>query len=136
MPLFTPNGERYGAASPPATHRRKATCEEVRCEAFLDGFYMELDPDTFGNQVLYLRSKQHGRRFTEERLEDGRIRFNFPAGQECFESTAGRHTVPNERAPFYTQARSHGRRLLEGDQWIGELGDDIIRGHDWSQRHG
>lgn len=91
----------YEIVAPLQTHFRKATCAEVECAAYVNG-WVTLVPSN-SDAALYIRSGASGRRFTE--VNDsydqliGMTEFMFPPGQQCFASD--KHRVPLEREPFY-----------------------------------
>lgn len=97
----------YRIVSPQATHFRPATCAEVDCEAYLNGWRSTIDEATVlgGQQAHYIR-KQSGRGFTEERLESGLTQFDFSAGQRCFTQ----HQARLDRPEHY---------LVRGGDWRG-----------------
>ncbi|MCP4960927.1 MAG: hypothetical protein GY925_16880 [Actinomycetia bacterium] len=78
---------------------RSATCAEVDCAAYLQGWSTFVDVGSVlgREQADYLRFHS-GRRFTEHPDLGGRIEFRFPGGQTCF---AGDHKVPAEEEPIY-----------------------------------
>lgn len=83
---------------PLATHFRRASCEEVDCEANRHGWKMGFDlTDPERRQAARDIRDKSGRSYTYELLDEGRkIVFTFPAGQRCFE----RHHLPLERDPL------------------------------------
>lgn len=91
----------YEIVAPISTHWRPATCEEVNCAAFLNGWKTIVPSNS--DQALYIRSGSSGRRFMETNdsydQAAGLTEFNFPAGQKCF--GADRHRVPLERTPLF-----------------------------------
>lgn len=82
VPLHLKKG--YVLLAPLATHWRPATCEEVRCRAFTDGFEIVL-PDSPGRveRIAYLRADR-SRVSTEWRRPDGAVVFRFPPGTRPF----------------------------------------------------
>ncbi len=103
-PLFRPpmklgpeHYKTYQVSAPLASHHRKATCKEVECKAWREGFVSKLDVSTSlgQRQARYIEQKS-GRRFLSTR-SGTIITYRFPFGQECFRS----HTVPLEREPFF-----------------------------------
>lgn len=89
----------YAIHAPISTHYRKASCQEVDCEAYAQGWATRIDPTTeLGKRQLnYIRLKS-GRAFHDVTTIDTPIvTLIFNAGQQCF---AG-HQVPLEREPFY-----------------------------------
>lgn len=77
--------QTFSINAPLSTHWRPATCEEVDCEAYLNGWKSVID-DSTAQGVLqrdFIRAKSE-RRFTESRNEAGLLVFDFPAEQPCF----------------------------------------------------
>jgi hypothetical protein len=85
----------YQIIAPVSTHFRPATCEEVDCGAWKNGWATTVLPGSDDETVV----RGAGRRFIEERTPDGFVRFIFPAGQSCF--AVSRHRVPLERPPIH-----------------------------------
>lgn len=112
--------DTYAIRMPKATHQRKATCEEVECDAWANGWKTIVA--TAGPEAQYIRAKSE-RAFTETAV-DGLTTFTFPAGQRCFASD--KHTVLLERDPVFLKKRGDWRsgaalRTLEPAQWVDEF---------------
>lgn len=93
----------YGIAAPKQTHRRKATCEEVNCGAYLRGWVTIL-PTSRPDLIALL--KNSGRRYVETPQAGGMVEFKFEAGQACFD--VAKHTVRLDRPELY---------LVRGGDW-------------------
>lgn len=117
----------YALRLPKETHYRKATCQEVECEANLNGWMTTLDlsTDLGERQAKYIRLHS-GRTFTvTENLP--LIRLTFPPGQQCFAD----HQVPLEREPFFIvrdgdwRGNPTGRRRqhTSAQDWIDDFGE-------------
>jgi hypothetical protein len=118
---------RYGVSKPAATHRRPATCEEVDCRFYRNGWQMRVMPDTpMGDRQAHL-IKQSGRRYTLTRLPDGHL-YQFEAGQQCFRV----HTVDLEKPAIYLvrQGYSQPIRHTRPDNWVDDFAThlDKLRG--------
>jgi len=103
----------YALQQPLATHWRVATCAEVDCPRYLDGWRTPLDLSTQDGQNAAAWIRQSGLRFTEEITGPQQIVFVFPAGQLCPRSTPGhpkRHRAPLSRPP---------RLLVRDGDWRG-----------------
>jgi len=97
----------YGLFAPVETHSRPATCEEVDCPAWKNGWTTRLPVNS--PMVQWIEAKDHGRHYIETTaLGTGEREFMFPAGQACF--AASKHVKPLEREPFYT---------VRGGDWRG-----------------
>lgn len=110
----------YSMAAPVSTHRRKASCQEVDCEARLSGWQTQIDvsTDLGRKQANYIRI-QSKRGFTV--AEDGTIvTFTFYPGQDCFQQ----HTLPLFRDPLFS--------IRDGD-WRGNPTGRVqtVRAEDW-----
>lgn len=125
----------YALAAPLASHWRPATCEEVDCPSYLQGWKTIVDEATeLGQrQAAYVRSEclddaqanrpaVGGRRRYREAREAGLTVFTFEAGQRCFAA----HQQPLEREPLY---------LVRGGDWRGNPRGEPARRHvrpdDW-----
>lgn len=128
VPPALPAGDyrTYLIVRPPATHERAATCEQVACQAHLQGWETAVNESTDLGvaQAAYVRT-QARRAFTEDR--DGVLtRFTFAPGQRCFTA----HTAPVDRPPVFgvrdgdhrgnprgTPTRVHA----SGDDWVDDF---------------
>lgn len=99
----------FQVSRPLSSHWRRATCEEVQCSNFLNGWrtYIDVTTDLGKEQADYIR-RHSGRSFTEETATDGRTAFTFAAGQACF--AADGHRTPLEREGIY---------IARGGDWRG-----------------
>lgn len=128
----------FSLRQPKATHTRPATCEEADCAWWRTGFKVVADERTaLGRErAVYLRSRVHGRPYTERRDEAGRTLFEFPAGTQCFEQ----HRVGLER-PVLHVVRSGTSRTPRGSaslvapgEWHERLGENQQNLRDLQQR--
>jgi hypothetical protein len=86
----------YTIAFPTKTHWRPATCEEVLCFAYLNGWATTVDLNTdLGQKQYHYIKTESGRSFTEEKTGSSLAKFSFGPGQVCF--GASQHKVPLER---------------------------------------
>lgn len=129
----------YEIRSPLATHFRPATCAEVDCPQYLNGWRVNneaLTPD------LRHAVATSGRKFRLEVISASESWLVFEAGQPCFK--ASQHRTRLERAPLYlvrdgdhrgnprgTKARLHQRP----ENWVEDfaehqqkLADEIEKG--------
>lgn len=88
----------YEILAPLPTHFRPATCQEIECAGYVNGWKTTVLPGTPEHaQVLALKGRYS---FTGPvRNADGTESFTFPAGQQCFHRS--QHRVPLEREPLY-----------------------------------
>ncbi len=88
----------YQILAPVSTHFRPATCQEVECAGWANGWITTVLPDS--PQANYIR-RSSGRQFTETVNENGDDThvFTFPPGQQCFRASEHRKSL--EREPLY-----------------------------------
>lgn len=131
-PVFRiePNGrpEDYKTFALQRTHgpekRRPATCEEVGCPNYLNG-WKTIVPRNSDLEALVRRSgKSYSFRVTAENL----IEFIFEPGQQCF--AVSTHTIiPGERPFLFVvkegdhrgNPRGTAPRVLRGEDWVEEF---------------
>lgn len=89
----------YAIKTVPGVHTRRATCAEVECPAWANGWVSRVDErtDLGQGQAYYIRT-QSGRGFTERRTPEGLTEFTFEAGQTCFAS--GSHEIQERPSLF------------------------------------
>jgi hypothetical protein len=112
--------DTYAIRMPRSTHQRIATCEEVECAAWQNGWRTAV-PNA-SPQAQYIRAKSE-RAFTEER-DGALVVFTFKPGQRCFASDT--HRVVLEREPVFLKQRGDWRtsgqmKALEPTQWLDEF---------------
>ena len=90
----------YAFARPLKTHWHKASCEDVDCTAYLNGWVTRIDESTeLGRaQAHYLRHDR-SRSHAEQKTPDGITEFMFGPGQRCFKSAD--HKLPIGRDPVF-----------------------------------
>jgi len=113
----------YALATPLRTHFRRATCEEVGCRHWKEGWRMQIDPnnDLGARQLNYIRLHS-GRAYVQVPGPQGAsVTLLFKPGQRCF----AEHRIPLEREPLVA---------VRGGDWRGNP-DGMIRRHtraaDW-----
>lgn len=101
QPRFA-DGDKYKIDRPLATHWRVASCEEVECQNYLNGFILPIDEssDLGQRQAAYLRNSQT-RHFTERHGDGGITLFVFERGTRCFAV----HKLPRDEPPNFLQIR-------------------------------
>jgi hypothetical protein len=105
--------ETFQILAPRQTHTRVATCAEVECEQYANGWTTRIDgrTDLGARQAKYI-VEHSGRHFTAS-TAGTLVTFTFPAGQRCFRE----HRVSLERVATF--------RRLPGD-WRGNPGGRIV----------
>lgn len=112
----------YRIAAPVSTHYRIATCAEIECKAYMEGWtYKKSDLER--ENLLYIVTHA-GKRFREMQLaDDPEMYLVFEPGQVCFQART--HRISLERPQFFFAGRgdfrsfSHRRatQFDRGDQW-------------------
>lgn len=111
----------FGVTAPLSSHFRSATCEEVDCDAFRNGWVTRAQTT---EQSDYIR-RRSGRSFEER--EPGV--FVFKSGQVCF--GASHHRVRLERDEFYIvrdgdwrgNPTGNVRRHTRSTYWVEEFSE-------------
>ena len=86
----------YEMRSPLATHFRPATCAEVACPHYLNGWRVHIEALT---PDLVEAARKSGRRYREEHVAEGQTYLVFEAGQNCFR--VSQHRARVDRPPLY-----------------------------------
>lgn len=123
----------YGLAAPQATHYRRASCKEVNCPNYANGWRSGFDvTDPNKAEAARLIRLHSGRLFTVQELTgaSGRVEqvvFTFGPGQECFQ----KHMVALERDPILYvrdgdwRANPTGRKMIHATNvdWVDDFGE-------------
>lgn len=117
----------YEIRSPLTTHFRPATCAEVDCPQYLNGWRTRIETLT---PELLRAARNSGRHYTVQQIAQGESYLVFQAGQPCF--AAARHQKRMDRPPLYlvrdgdhrgnprgTKARLHQRP----ENWVEDFAD-------------
>ena len=116
--IFRPShipAQEFRVVMPLETHWERATCEEVRCPQFLNGWKTVLPADS----DLISTLKTSGRTYREERQEGGLIAFLFAPGQPCFRAAQHRQQSERPALLIHRNRESNDRgRLVTEDEWI------------------
>jgi len=121
----------YAVRQPLATHWRKATCEEINCPAFLNGWVTRVP---WGSpEADYIIAGRHRRRFKETTgIDSAEREFMFAPGQPCWR--ASEHQAPLGRPPLFIVRGGDYRGNPAGDRrvhvraedWRDDLGEHLI----------
>lgn len=96
-PLMAPQAYKtYAVVAPVSTHWRKATCAEVDCPHYLNGWRTRIENLT---PELLHTATHTGRRYTVQQIAEGESYLVFAAGQPCF--AAASHRKRSDRPPLY-----------------------------------
>ena len=119
--LSNPQGQRtYSVKTPFKTHYRLATCAEVECPPYVNGWSTTIDVSTpLGQEQAQYIMHASGRAWQAYR-EDTLVTFIFPPGQECFGSE---HYVPLDRDPFLIvrEGGYFNRQHTEAEEWVDDF---------------
>lgn len=108
----------YQILQPPQTHFRPATCLEVDCFGYTNGWRTVVDESTdLGQRQAHYIRKESRRKYTETRDPAGLTAFEFEAGQRCFQT----HHKSLERPAIY---------LVRDGDWRGNPRNTTPRKHD------
>lgn len=126
----------FRISAPVATHFRKATCAEVDCPNWLNGWRVRVE--TLTPELLHT-AKNSGRRYREEALAEGTTWLVFEAGQACFR--AAEHRTPIGRPELYLvrdgdhrQSFGQARQHTRPEHWLEEMTENQQRLIDAKQR--
>ena len=111
----------YRAVKPLGTHFRKATCAEVDCPNYLNGWKTILPKS---NQNLIQTVKNMNLRYTEEDKGD-MVEFIFEAGQTCFKRNE--HYLDLGRPAIVGYDDGLGFRKQETDQWVDKFNNHLTK---------
>lgn len=84
---------------------RKATCIEVECPHFRDGWTFSVEMLEQDKQLNYI-ARHSGKRYTEK-VHEGKSYLVYAPGQPCFD--AGNHKLPIDETPFLFVGRGDWR---------------------------
>ena len=109
----------YQIAAPLGSHFRPATCAEIDCPDYLNGWRVRVEnltPD------LLHAARTSGRRYREVPVAAGETWLSFEAGQPCFR--AGEHRKRLERPELF---------IVRGGDWRQQIGEARrhTRAEDW-----
>lgn len=94
MPLLGPDGYKtYRVSAPIETHHRKATCAEVDCPHYLNGWSFHVEAMLALNPAWEHAARTSGRKFTEVSYGEGQTWLLFEAGQPCFAASEHRMRI-------------------------------------------
>lgn len=90
--------QTFQISSPIQTHTVPATCEEVECSLYANGWRMRVDLQTeLGQKQAYYIKHHSGRSYKVESQADGLVTLIFAPNQPCFQQ----HRKKNGRPEIY-----------------------------------
>lgn len=101
---------------------RPATCEEVGCRAFREGWTLRLQ-DLTKDDLTTLRSAN--RVYKEVCLSDTDTYLVFPGNQPCLAAGTHRLRRHDRSTTHYLIGRGVRTQLVGTDQWINELNENL-----------
>lgn len=112
----------YQIVAPRSTHFRPASCGEVDCLNYANGFQAVIDTSTMlgERQARYIENKS-GRHFTSDGGEPV-VTYTFPAGQRCFTE----HQLPLEREPLFVVRDGDYRGNPRGTKPVHRRAEDWV----------
>lgn len=141
LPPAMPVGayKTYNIATPLSTHWTAATCEQVDCEQYLNGWALRVQSLT--EKDLHL-AKTAGRKYTVHDVGPGETWLVFEPGQPCF--AAGTHMRRLERPEAFStrggdwrgDPTGRGSQLLSAQSWVDDCGENQENLADWIERYG
>ena len=117
---------KFEANWPSRTHWRKATCREVNCSHYVNGWVTRVAPGS--PQDLYIRADTE-RHHTLERGEEVNF-YTFEPGQRCYKS--GQHRIKLDRGPWLTKNMADKPwalelRAMEYNRWTDEFNEEAYK---------
>ena len=119
----------YALFQPKKTHTRVATCQEVECDAYANGWKTIVDVSTkLGQkQANYIRLHS-GRSFSVTYQTATLIHFVFKPGQKCFRE----HRVSLQREPIFKIKGGDWRgnplsvptHIVKPQSWVDDFGEN------------
>lgn len=126
VPMLPPGAmQTFEVDAPLATHWRAATCEEVECMAYAQGWTSDVLPNSIEEARILKAYDAEIRRgaVTTSLTAEGFTRYHFPPGTPCFRRVF--HKLPLERDAIFTVRSGDWRgtdgviRTFDrGEQWV------------------
>lgn len=123
----------HAIIAPLKTHFRTATCEEIDCQAWREGWGLA---KKHLNEEDVARFKALGFRFTTLQIKEGEDHLWFEAGQTCFRGKAGEHHTRVDRPELYVARDGDWRGnplgteptvFSSADSWADSLNTNLER---------
>lgn len=129
LPMADPDAYKtYQVAAPLDTHFRKATCAEVDCPHYLEGWSFHVEAMLSLNPRWEHAARNSGRNFAEVSYGEGQTWLIFEAGQPCF--AASEHRKRLDRIDRFVIGGGHlaaeiGRRVEVSPQsFVDDFGEN------------
>ncbi len=129
----------YNIATPLETHWTAATCQQVQCDQYVNGWAIRVEHLT--PQDLHL-VRTAGRKYVEQHVAAGETYLVFEAGQPCFR--AGTHMRRLEREGNYGiragdwrgDPTRRGLELVSSQSWVDDCGENQANLAELIEKHG
>lgn len=127
----------FQITSPLSTHWRKATCAEVDCPNYLNGWRVRVEGLT--PQLLHA-AKTSGRKFSELPVAEGENWLLFESGQNCFGTSEHRKLLDRQEIFIVRDGDYRGnptgnvRKHSRPEHWIEDMNENNQRVQDRLQR--
>lgn len=124
------NQVAYRILNPTESHFRPASCAEVNCEHYLNGWGVRIN--ALPPEDVHA-ARTSGRRYKEVRVAEGETWLVFEPGQPCFKEKTHRANIG--RTPLYVvdtpsdNGRARRRIHTSNDSWADDLHshmDDVL----------
>lgn len=113
--IATPRGPEY---------QRAATCEEVQCEHWLNGWVTRVPADS---DLEYLIRKERSRRpWTLEQRDESTVSFTYGAGTPCFRASTHRVNVRPDLPQLFVVRGGDWRGNPTGARRVHQRPDDWV----------
>lgn len=105
--------QSYRVAMPLATHWEPATCADVDCPHYLNGWATLLP----AGDPLVETLRKSGRSYREEQGDAGMLRFVFAAGQPCFRASTHRQQTGRPALYIHGNRETQESRVVQSSEW-------------------
>lgn len=124
------NYKTYQIAAPVSTHWQPATCEEVDCPNYLNGWQVRLE----GLTPQQIHDATHcGRKYTQVSVMAGETWLVYEAGQPCFACSSHRKRIERDERFLVTggdyrgNPRNERYEHAEPADWQEDMADHLDR---------
>ena len=114
--------QTFRVAMPVSTHWDAASCEDVDCLAYLNGWSLIMPVAEAADAIATVKAsgRAYSFRMVDRQTDDGMVEYRFAAGQPCF--AASRHIAQTDRPALYI----HGNRETQQSR--------VVQTNEWHER--